>query len=183
MKKSRLFAALLAATLYAPICALAAEPASKNVPTAVTSERMQYDAGKQRVVFEGNVHVKRPDFEIWSSRLTLHLKKKDGAAEKKGTPGGLDAGEVDRIVAEKNVRMEHEGKRGECQTATYTTSDGLLVMEGNPVLYDKENVVKGEKILFYTRENRSEVHGGGSRPVEAVFTSGPAGKPQNGGKE
>lgn len=178
---SRLVPFLLSLTMAAAVafpvptaCAqpkAAANPAQKSVPTTVTAQRMQYDANKQSVVFEGDVYVKRPDFELWSVKLTLHLGKSKEGKSGGDVPGGMDAGEIERIVAEKNVRMVREGRNGTCQKATYTTNDGLMVMEGSPVLFDKENVVKGEVIYFYTRENRSEVHGGTSRPVEAVFTS------------
>lgn len=149
-----------------------ATPGAKAVPTTVTAQRMQYDAERQIVVFEGDVHVNRPDFEMWSVKLTLYLGKAQGKkAGDKAAPAGMEAGEIERIVAEKDVRMLREGRHGECQKATYTTRDGLMIMEGSPVLFDKENEVKGETIYFYTRENRSEVRGGKTRPVEAVFTS------------
>lgn len=151
--------------------------ASKDtIPTHVTSERMHYDAARQVVIFEQNVHVRRPDFELWSAKLTLHLKKKAGAEQQPtktggGMPENMSAGEIDRIVAEKDVRMQRENKTGTCQKATYTINDAVLLMEGDPVVRDGENVIKGETIRFYTRENRSEVTGGAGRQVEAVFTS------------
>ncbi|MFI3272042.1 MAG: LptA/OstA family protein [Pseudomonadota bacterium] len=161
--------------LTAP-CVMAKSNA-ETVPTEVTSERMQYDAAKQHVVFKGNVHVVRPDFQIWSDTLTLYFEDKENAKkDTSGSPMPMQSGEVSRIVAKDNVRMDYDGKKGTCDIATYTTADGLLVMDGNPVLSDGDNVIKGSKILFYSEENRSEVVGG-SQPVKAVFAT-PAGKTQ-----
>ncbi len=182
MKKfflSTVTATLLLGTMFvASALPLAmAKSDEETVPTEVTSESMQYDAAKQHVVFKGNVHVMRPDFQIWADTLTLYFDEKDGAKkDTSGSPMPMQSGEVSRIVAKDNVRMDYEGKKGTCKIATYTTADGLLVMDGNPVLSDGDNVIKGSKILFYTEENRSEVVGG-SQPVKAVFAT-PASKSQ-----
>ncbi|MDR3042947.1 MAG: LptA/OstA family protein [Desulfovibrio sp.] len=156
----------------------------RDVPTAVKSDRMQYDAKGQVVIFEGDVYVQRPDFEMWAEKITLHLRKKAAKPGKAGAdasgatgatgqagPGGMDAGEIDRMVAERNVRMKRENRTGECEKATYTVDNAVLVMEGNPVLHEGENSIKGDVITFYTRENRSEVRGTSTKRVQAVFTS------------
>ncbi len=71
---------------------------------------------------------------------------------------------------------EPEGRSGSSDKATYTTGDGVLLMEGNPRLTDGENTITGETIRYYTQENRSEVIGGSKKRVEAVFTGSRKGK-------
>lgn len=205
--RSALCVALLltfSAPAVAPAVAADAKSATevrRDVPTAVKSDRMQYDAKGQVVIFEGDVYVQRPDFEMWAEKITLHLRKK---AAKPGTagagqgadasapsgpagPGGMDAGEIDRMVAERNVRMKRENRTGECEKATYTVDNAVLVMEGNPVLHEGENSIKGDVITFYTRENRSEVRGTSTKRVQAVFTSSgdvnPLGESKGNGKD
>ena len=78
-------------------------------------------------------------------------------------PAGMAAGDVDRIVAERNVRMKSENRNGTCAKATYTMDDGVLLMEGDPRLTDGENTVTGETIKYFTEENRSEVMGGSKK--------------------
>ena len=188
--RSALCVALLL-TFSAPAMAADAKSATevrRDVPTAVKSDRMQYDAKGQVVIFEGDVYVQRPDFEMWAEKITLHLRKKaakpgkggagqgadaSGAAGQSGAAGmsGMDAGEIDRMVAERKVRMKRENRTGECEKATYTVDNAVLVMEGNPVLHEGENSIRGDVITFYTRENRSEVRGTSTKRVQAVFTS------------
>lgn len=207
--RSALCVALLL-TFSAPAVAADAKSATevrRDVPTAVKSDRMQYDAKGQVVVFEGDVYVQRPDFEMWAEKITLHLRKKAAksgkagagqGAEASGTsgasggtgaggPGGMDAGEIDRMVAERNVRMKRDTRTGECEKATYTVDNAVLVMEGNPVLHEGENSIKGDIITFYTRENRSEVRGTSTKRVQAVFTSSgdvnPLGESRDNGKD
>ena len=159
----------------APLFAAPAAPPkpAKDVETRITSDQLTYAAENQRVVFDRNVHVVRPDFELWAERITVYLKppKNGGPKEEKGSmPSGMAAGDVDRIVAERNVRMKSENRTGTCAKATYTMDTGVLLMEGDPRLTDGENTVTGETIKYFTEENRSEVLGGTKKRVEAVFS-------------
>ena len=175
----------LAALTLALLCTnpLSAAPIApkpdKNVETRITSDQLTYTAEKQLVVFDKNVHVVRPDFELWAERITVYLKppKDKKAAGEGSTIPGMSAGDIDRIIAERNVRMKSEaGRSGTCAKATYTLDNGVLLMEGDPRLTDGENTITGETIRYFTEENRSEVMGGSKKRVEAVF-SGSKGSP------
>lgn len=175
-----------------PAASLAAQATSGkgggNIPTDISATSMRYDDANQTVVFEGAVHVKRPDFELWAEKITLYFQKK-GKAQKSAedgqdendsaahaTPGGqgmgmqMQAGAIDRIVAENSVRIVKEDKVGTANKGTYAVKTGTLTMEGNPVIQDgKKNSIRGQVIKFYINENRSEVLGG----VKATFSSEP----------
>ena len=92
-------------------------------------------------------------------------------------PAGMAAGDVVKIVADRNGRMKSENRSGTCAKATYTMDNGVLLMEGDPRLTDGENTVTGETIRYYTEENRSEVLGGSKKRVEAVFSGSKASSP------
>ena len=94
----------------------------------------------------------------------------------------MAAGDVDRIVAERNVRMKSENRNGTCAKAIYTMDDGVLLMEGDPRLTDGENTVTGETIKYFTEENRSEVMGGSKKRVEAVFSGSKNSSPIRGNR-
>ena len=143
MKKLFLGITTLSLSLFcsAPLWAAPVTPPkpAKNVETRITSDQLTYLAEKQLVIFDKNVHVVRPDIEIWADRITVYLKPPKGDAQKKegekgGMPAGMAAGDVDRIVAERNVRMKSENRNGTCAKATYTMDDGVLLMEGDPRL-------------------------------------------------
>ncbi|WP_370809372.1 LptA/OstA family protein [Bilophila wadsworthia] len=131
---------------------------AKNVETRITSDQLTYLAEKQLVIFDKNVHVVRPDIEIWADRITVYLKPPKGDAQKKegekgGMPAGMAAGDVDRIVAERNVRMKSENRNGTCAKATYTMNDGVLLMEGDPRLTDGEkHRYRGNHQVLYGRK-------------------------------
>ena len=179
MKKLFLGITTLSLSLFcsAPLWAAPVTPPkpAKNVETRITSDQLTYLAEKQLVIFDKNVHVVRPDIEIWADRITVYLKPPKGDAQKKegekgGMPAGMAAGDVDRIVAERNVRMKSENR------------NGVLLMEGDPRLTDGENTVTGETIKYFTEENRSEVMGGSKKRVEAVFSGSKNSSPIRGNR-
>ncbi len=151
-----------------------AAPASKGGNTRIISEKMTHDAGKNQVVFEGKVHVIRPTMEIWSEILTVILDdsgKKNGANG--ASPLGVGGGKVDRIIAEKNVRIKQENKNGTCGKATYFVNAGKILMEQSPVLVDGDNRIRGTTINYYTESGKSEVIGN----VDVQFTTDDNKKP------
>jgi lipopolysaccharide export system protein LptA len=180
----------LAATL-ALILIISADPASaqdrrlvsREVPTNISAMRMSYDAGKQQVIFEGNVKVVRPDFELDADRLTLYLKDRPATPEDDAQDGdllvGMSGGEIDRLVVQGNVKMRKDGRTGSCGKATYYVDRELLVMDQNPVLHEGENSIRGNVIKFYVAENRSEVLGAKGSPVQAIFKSSGQGSGRN----
>lgn len=169
--RSLIIASFILALTLPGLCLAA--PARGTVATNITAERMQYDASGQKVIFSGNVHVARPDFELWSTSLTAHLQKKEDGAKAGGTMQTMNAGQIERIVAEGSVRMKSGVRTGTCGRATYTLGDGKIVMERKPEILDTSNNSKigGDTIVFYTRDGKSDVIGG----VRASFSTSDGG--------
>lgn len=149
-----------------------------NLPTNITAQQMRYDANSQRVVFEKDVKVRRPDFDLDSNKLTILFKKNPQKPASQETQEATDdplstmgAGDIDQLIAEGKVVMVRDGRTGTCSKVTYYVDKELIVMEGNPVLTEGKNSVSGQKINFYIRENRSEVIGGANAPVKVQFSS------------
>lgn len=152
-------AAILLALFFAPaVSHAAAAPKSGN--TRIVSEKMVYDAAKRQVVFDGKVHVTRPDMEIWSDKLVLVMDNPEApSTPEKENMLGMQGGKVERIIAESNVRIKQEDKLGTCGKATYLVPEGKIIMEQNPVIVDGENRIRGTIINFFTETGRSEVIG------------------------
>lgn len=169
----RLLFATLCLLALAAAPALAAEPAADlaKTPTKIESDSMRYDQAAGTVVFTGKVHVKRPDFALWSDSLTVHFAPQDQAKAQEKGGAAPEAGRIEKIVAKGAVRIEREGKVGTCETATYLVQQGLFSMEGNPVLKDGANTVTGQVVKLYFKDNRSEVLGGEGKRVEATFST------------
>jgi lipopolysaccharide export system protein LptA len=146
-----------------------AEPAyaqEEQVPMKVRSESMVFDQQKNTVVFTGDVHAVREDFDIRAREIVVQLA---GSGKGKQAASGADMGEIEKIVAKGAVRIENQGRVGTSETAVYDVERGVLVMEGDPVLTEGENRISGKIVRIYLREDRSEVEGGDGKQVEALF--------------
>lgn len=146
----------------------------RDVPTNIKASSMQYDANKLTVTFNGNVRVRRPDFDMDADKLTIFFKpepkKESPSAGSHEFGSGMGAGDIERMVATGNVHIVKDGRTGDAANVTYHMEQGLLVMEGNPILREDKNTIRGTTIKFYTQENRSEVVGSSKAPVEVVFS-------------
>lgn len=84
---------------------------------------------------------------------------------KNGQKSYLYAGEMIRdfktgeIVAVGDVKILHETMRGYGERAVYYDRDKKAVLEGNPVVYDQENIYQADQIVYYNEENRVELVG------------------------
>lgn len=148
---------------------------AKQEPVRITSDKMVYSQNENAVVFLGNVHGTQADMAIWAAKVTAYFTKEQKAAAKPAAekgPGDLGGdSKIERIVAEGDVRLVAGKNEGACGTLTYYVADGVLRMEGNPILREGQNTVRGDIIKYYMKENRSEVLSGAQRRVEAVFFS------------
>lgn len=147
-----------------------ARAAGTRSNTRIVSEKMIYDAKNNKVIFEGSVHVTRPTMEIWSEMLTVILDDSGKKTETSPNAIGVGGGKVERIVAERNVRIKQDTKLGTSGKATYFVNEGRIVMEQSPVIVDGHNRISGKSITYYTETGRSVVVGDTNQKVEVNFT-------------
>jgi len=174
MKK--LVLALFAVILCSSIAMAAPIPgADADLPVDVTADNMEYRADNSTVVFRGKVEATRGEFKMWSEILTLVLKgeKKNGEQTDKKTSQN---GDLDKIIAEQNVRFHNGSQNGSAQKATFLAKQNILVLEGDPVLHDGDNSIRGNVIRYFINENRSVVEGSTKKRVHAVFSNENKGK-------
>lgn len=151
----------------------------KQDPVRITSDKMIYSQNDNAVIFQGNVHGTQADMALWANKVTAFFSEKTKGkdqkdhTEKGGTeksPGDF-GDKIERIVAEGSVRLVVGKNEGACSQLTYIVAEGVLRMEGNPILREGQNTVRGDIIKYYMRESRSEVLSGTQRRVEAIFYS------------
>ena len=162
--------------LAAPSRAAPLPGADSDLPVDITADSMEYDSDKNIVMFRGQVEAIRGEFKMWSDILTLILKDKSGQEEKTADMGKNAAGDIDRVIAEKNVRFRNGTQHGTAQKATFFARKNILVLEGDPVIQDGENSIRGNVIRYFINENRSVVEGSPKKRVHAVFSNEKKGK-------
>jgi lipopolysaccharide export system protein LptA len=166
MKKSLMVFVLFLSVLYLYSPA-SGQQENQSIPTDIASDKMTYAGRDNLVVFTGDVHVLRPDFELWSDELRVFLKP----GQEDEAPGQQE--NIDKIVASGSVRIKTEGREGFSDLLTYFPDEGLARLEKNPRLVEDRNSVEGETIILNMKENTSEVLGGPQKRVRVIFHSEP----------
>lgn len=146
----------------------AAEPKGKapradeqgTLPIEITADRLSADNAKNSVTFEGAVHAKQGDVTLDADRIFAEYSRAAGAIEK--------------IVADGNVRVSQTGRSATAARAVFYNLEQRIVLSGNTVLTQGENLLKGETLTIYLKENRSVVSGGegGGRVTGVIYPKG-----------
>jgi len=135
--------------------------------TDITSDKMTFAGQDNLVVFTGNVHVVRPDFDLRSHELHVFLKP----GQEDGAPGQQES--IEKILALGDVRIESDGRKGYSNQLTYFPDTGIARLEENPRLIEGQNSVEGKTIILNLNDNTSEVLSGPDKRVRVIFHSGP----------
>lgn len=150
---------LCAGLLLTAGVAMAGPPAFSGVdsrqPVEITSDRLEADDVAKSLVFIGNAVAKQGDITITGDRLTIYY-----------AAGG---GDVDRIVAEGNVRIIQGNRLATGARAEYFRIEERMVLSGSPRVSEGNNSVQGHEIVLLLKENRSVVTSGQGGRVNAVF--------------
>jgi len=127
-----------------------------SLPIDVAADRVNADSVRNIVTFEGSVVAKQGDVTLYADRIEAFYSR--------------EAGAINRIEAEGNVRFAQEGREARSRRATFHNLEQQIVLSGGATLRQGENTVQGETLTIFLRENRSVVTGGkeGGR-VKAVI--------------
>lgn len=151
-----------------------------NQPIVVTSDKLEADNKNKTATFSGNVvsRQEQPGKDpiiIYCDSLVIFYsdgseKKPPSAKTKKEDSKTIsDQNRVDRIVATGQVKIVNGKDVATGDTAVYTNADQRFVLSGNPKVWQGKNLVKGEEITVWVKENRSLVTSKGSNRVQAVI--------------
>ena len=143
----------------------------KGGPIHITSDRLDAYNEQKLVVFSGNVVATEEDKVIKSDQLYIYYKK-DNEKKEKTDPGkdiGGGSGDVDRIEAKGNVRITQGEKIVTGEHAVYLNDDQKIIVTGKPVMKEKGNTIRGEKIVVLLEEDRGIVESSGGNRVTAVI--------------
>jgi lipopolysaccharide export system protein LptA len=77
---------------------------------------------------------------------------------------------VDRIVATGKVRITRSsGEVAEAEKAVYYQKDEKLILTDHPSVSQGKDLVKGDRIIIFLKENRSIVESTGKERVQAII--------------
>lgn len=112
-------------------------------PIDIKSDRLEAHNKDRKVIFEGNVQARQKDVLIFADRLTTFYDK---------------AGkEVERIVADGNVKITQADKVGTAEQAVFENRSRKISLYGEPHLWQGKDELRGETITVFLDEDRVTV--------------------------
>jgi lipopolysaccharide export system protein LptA len=164
-----LFILLIVSTLQAKENSVKINKLNSKEPIEIVSDRMDAFNEKKMVIFSGNVVATQGDKEIKSDRLFLYYKKETGKKDKVGAKEIEGTGDLEKIEAKGNVIVTQKAKIATGDEAVYFQDSGQIIMTGNATLRDGKNLIKGDKVIVFTNEDRGTVESDSKKRVKAVI--------------
>ena len=135
----------------------------------VSAETLMVDSEARYAEFTGNVRATQGNTVITAGTLKIFYQDS-------GNKGKSAEGAIEKIVAERHVKIKLDDKVAVTEQAVYTTKDRILVLSGpNSKITSQKDSISGSEITFYRADGRIKVEGGQGKPVEAVFYPGESG--------
>jgi len=132
---------------------------ASRAPIDITSDTVEADQKTNTVIFKGNVIAKQEDITLYANTLTILY---DPNTKK-----------LKEIVAVGNVKVVQLDRRATGQKATFDQDKNKVILDGEAVVREGANVIRGERITFYVDEERSVVEGGKGSRVSTSITPPP----------
>lgn len=149
---------LLLLLMTTPLLAAGEQPlATPDGPIEVTSQQMEIDQLSGEVFFSGKVVGKRGDMTIYADELTLFFVEVDGNRK------------IEHLEAEGSVRIVDGERVATAQKFKFYQATEKMILNGDAEVHQGGNLVAGDEIVLFTRENRSLVKSGKNGRVRAVF--------------
>ena len=133
-------------------------------PIHITSRRMTYTDAERKIFMNGGVTAKGSDATVTSEEMTVFLlpRSQSQAISGRSTPG-----QIERIIAEKQVVLTQPTRHGNGDRLVYTSADDKFVLTGNsPSIFDAERgKTTGDSLTFYRQDDRVLVEGKQTSPA------------------
>lgn len=130
---------------------------ASRAPIDITSDTVEAD--QKRVTFKGNVVAKQEDVTLYANALVIVYDQ--------------DTKKLKEIIATGNVKVVQQDRRATGQKVTFDQDKNKLILDGDAVVREGTNVIRGERITFYVEEGRSVVEPGKGGRVSTSITPPP----------
>lgn len=137
-------------------------------PIDITADKLEVFQEENRAVFTGHVIAIQGDTRLASDKMIVHYHQKD---ETQGAPEENQS--IRRIEVEQNVFLTTPTETASGITGVYDLEKREILLNGNVVLTQKNNTIKGDHLTYDLNTGKSVLTSG---DVQAV-PSGPKPKP------
>ena len=123
-----------------------AKLADMAYPIDITSDRVETYTKENLILFKGNVMARQKDIVIYADSVEAVV---------------IDNGKgIEKVTAGGNVKIQQGLRVANCEKAIFYNLDKKVVLTGEPKVWEGDNFVSGEEIVFDIEKDRIEVKGG-----------------------
>ena len=117
------------------------------------------------IIFKGNVMARQKDVVIYADSIEAVVME-----------GGKG---IEKVIAGGNVKIQQGVRVASCQKAVFYNLDQKVFLTGDPKVWEGDNIVSGDEIVFDIEKNRVEVKGRpGGRGKAKIYPGGEFEKPK-----
>lgn len=156
----------------------AAQPGLASGPITIDSDRLEVLDKEKRAVFSGNVVAMRGDMMVRSSAMIVFYDSDGTNSAAQAGPSGNQ--NVRRIEMTGKVFFSQRDQQATGDSAVYERASETLVLSGNVVLTQCQNVVTGPRLVVNLRTNQAQVEGAPGARVRSIIVPGDSNPPAGG---
>ena len=132
---------------------------AEDSPINIEANHMTSTEKSNSVIFTGDVDATQADVRIRSDKMTVYYTPKEAGPKKKakGKAGGTQ--QVEKMICLGNVEVTRAEWLGTSKKMVYLSKERQVILTGNAKAWQGQNMVSGEKIIYFLDEGRSEVIG------------------------
>ena len=134
---------LLSVAIGSPSFAIKDTGNTENKPIIITSETLTADNKNNIAVFEGTVVAQTSDITMSSDKMIVYYDNSES--------------KVSKIHAIGNVKVLNNARVLFSKEAVYLDNEEKIIFSGNPKAVEGDNVITGEKIIFFIKDERAVV--------------------------
>ena len=116
---------------------------ASRAPIDIASDTLEWDGKQNKATYKGNVVAKQEDTTLYANTLTIIYDQ--------------ETKKLKEIIAVGNVKVVQLERRATSQKATFDQDKNKVILDGEAVVREGANVIRGERITFYVEEERSVV--------------------------
>ena len=127
----------------------------RNQPIEITAQQLEVLQQQRQSIFTGDVVAKQGDMTLYAEKLIVVFQKDQDQVERMDAIGGVRVIQLDRIATAKK--------------AIFHQMEETLVLVGNAEVTQGKNIISGDEITLYLKENRTLIKSSEKKRVKALI--------------
>jgi lipopolysaccharide export system protein LptA len=154
--RSFIFSIASLSVVFSLLLAIRPLSAAEEPPIQIEANHMLSVEKSNSVQFSGDVDAKQGNVRIRCDEMVVYYTQ----AEKITSNAEKKSQQVDKLTCDGNVEVTKDDWLGSSQKMLYVKKVRQVILTGKAKAWQGQNMVTGDKIVYYLDQGRSEVVGG-----------------------